>query len=76
MTKYFLGFDVGGTKTAALVADDTGQALGYGRSGCGNWETVGYHGFGLALQESAWGLAVTTGSASARRTWAPSAHSA
>lgn len=40
--KYFLGVDAGGTKTHALVADETGQAAGFGIAGPGNWEGVGY----------------------------------
>ena len=44
MTKYFLGVDVGGTKSHALVVDETGQALGSGVSGAGNYEIVGYQG--------------------------------
>jgi N-acetylglucosamine kinase-like BadF-type ATPase len=52
MAKYFLGIDVGGTKTHALVADDTGQALGFGGSGPGSWEGVGYDGLTRALGEA------------------------
>lgn len=52
MKQYFLGVDVGGTKTEALVADDAGQALGVGLAGPGNHETVGYDGLKAALQES------------------------
>ena len=52
MTSYFLGFDVGGTKTHALVADETGQATGFGLGGPGNWESVGYEGFTRALQDA------------------------
>ncbi len=49
MTKYFLGVDVGGTKTQTLIADETGQTLGLGRSGPGNHEVVGYDGLAAAL---------------------------
>ncbi len=42
---YFLGIDVGSTKTAALVADQGGNALGYGLGGPGNHEVVGWDGF-------------------------------
>jgi N-acetylglucosamine kinase-like BadF-type ATPase len=48
--KYFLGVDVGGTKTHALVADGTGRALGFAHAGPGNWETVGYDGLTKTLQ--------------------------
>lgn len=40
--KYFLGVDAGGTKTHALIADETGRAIGFGVAGPGNWEGVGY----------------------------------
>jgi N-acetylglucosamine kinase-like BadF-type ATPase len=49
MTRYFLGVDVGSTKTHAVVADETGQALGFGEDGAGNHEVVGYAGLSLAL---------------------------
>lgn len=42
--KYFLGVDAGGTKTHALIADETGLAVGFGLAGPGNWESVGYDG--------------------------------
>ncbi len=44
MARYFLGIDVGATKTHALVADELGRALGFGESGPGNPEVVGYDG--------------------------------
>ena len=47
--RYFLGIDVGGTKTHALVADESGQALGFATGGSGNWEGVGYDGFTRVL---------------------------
>jgi N-acetylglucosamine kinase-like BadF-type ATPase len=52
MTRYFLGVDVGGTKTHALIADENGRVVGFGRSGPGNWESVGYAGFTRALTEA------------------------
>jgi N-acetylglucosamine kinase-like BadF-type ATPase len=50
MPHYFLGVDVGSTKTAALIADEHGAALGYGLGGSGNHETVMWDGFKLAVQ--------------------------
>jgi N-acetylglucosamine kinase-like BadF-type ATPase len=50
MTNYFLGVDVGSTKTHALVADEVGRALGFGESGPGNHEVVGYPGLVASLQ--------------------------
>lgn len=49
--QYFLGVDVGGTKSHALIADETGQALGLGASGPGNWEIVGWDGAHQVLQD-------------------------
>lgn len=47
--QYFLGIDSGGTKTHALIADETGQAVGFGSGGPGNWEAVGYDGLSQVL---------------------------
>src|SRR5512135_277963 len=44
MTNYYLGVDTGATKSHALIADDTGRALGFGEAGPGNHEVVGYAG--------------------------------
>jgi len=49
--KYYLGVDVGGTKTHALIADETGQAVGFASGGPGNWEVVGYDGLTSVLLE-------------------------
>lgn len=46
-----LGVDVGGTKTHALLADEAGRVLGFGASGPGNYETVGWDGLRRALAE-------------------------
>jgi N-acetylglucosamine kinase-like BadF-type ATPase len=42
--RYFLGADLGGTKTHLVIADEMGRAVGFGESGSGNHETVGYDG--------------------------------
>ncbi|NLX70358.1 MAG: kinase [Clostridiales bacterium] len=39
--KYFLGIDAGGSKTEALILDERGNIVGFGRSGPGNYESVG-----------------------------------
>jgi N-acetylglucosamine kinase-like BadF-type ATPase len=52
MTKYFLGVDVGSTKTHALITDQVGNALGFGESGPGNHEVVGYSGLVAALTKA------------------------
>jgi N-acetylglucosamine kinase-like BadF-type ATPase len=49
--RYFLGVDAGGTKTHALIADETGGAVGFGLAGPGNWESVGYDGLTYILQD-------------------------
>ena len=48
--QYFLGVDIGGTKSHALVVDDRGRALGFGIGGAGNHEVVGYNGLTDTLQ--------------------------
>jgi N-acetylglucosamine kinase-like BadF-type ATPase len=50
--KYFLGVDAGGTKTHALIADETGKAVGFSESGPGSWEVVGYEGLTRSLSEA------------------------
>jgi N-acetylglucosamine kinase-like BadF-type ATPase len=42
ISSYFLGLDAGGTKTHALIADQTGKALGFAQGGPGNWQSVGF----------------------------------
>jgi N-acetylglucosamine kinase-like BadF-type ATPase len=48
----FVGVDAGGTKTHALVADESGEVLGVGRAGTGNWEGVGLDGALAALRQA------------------------
>jgi N-acetylglucosamine kinase-like BadF-type ATPase len=50
--RYFLGIDVGSSKTHALIVDETGQCIGFGRSGGGNHQGVGYDGLTRVLRES------------------------
>lgn len=52
MARYFLGIDVGSTKTHALIADEAGRAVGFGASGPGNPEVVGYDSLAKVLQEA------------------------
>ncbi len=47
--RYFLGVDIGGSKSHALVADEEGQAIGFGEGGPGNWEVVGWDGLAATL---------------------------
>jgi N-acetylglucosamine kinase-like BadF-type ATPase len=50
--RFYLGADVGATKTHLLIADGTGQVAGFGQAGPGNHEVVGYEGLSGALQEA------------------------
>ncbi len=50
--RYLLGIDVGGSKTHALIADETGRALGFGTAGTGNYQGVGYEGFLKSMREA------------------------
>lgn len=52
MKEYFLGVDVGGTKTHCLISDQNGKAIGFGEAGPGNHEGVGYDGLFQALKAS------------------------
>jgi len=47
--RYFLGVDIGSSKSHALIADETGHALGLGIGGPGNHEVVGYEGLAATL---------------------------
>jgi N-acetylglucosamine kinase-like BadF-type ATPase len=49
MKAYFLGVDIGGTKSHALIGDNEGNAIGFGSYGPGNHEEVGYEGLRVAL---------------------------
>ena len=46
---YYLGVDLGGTKTHMVIADETGRAAGFGEGGPGNHQDVGYDGMYTAL---------------------------
>ncbi len=50
--KYFLGIDVGSSKTHALIVDDCGQCVGFGKSGGGNHQSVGYERVAEVLQQA------------------------
>jgi len=51
MIRYFLGVDIGATKSHALIADEDGQALALGVGGSGNYEVVGYPGLAETLAD-------------------------
>lgn len=50
--KYFLGIDVGSSKTHALIVDEDGNSIGFGKAWGGNYQTYGYDGLETALKES------------------------
>ena len=50
--RYFLGIDVGSSKTHALIVDETGQCVGFGKSGGGNHQGVGYARLEAVLKEA------------------------
>jgi N-acetylglucosamine kinase-like BadF-type ATPase len=50
--RFYLGVDAGGTKTHALIADQTGRIHGAGRAGTGNWESVGLNGAARSLAQA------------------------
>ena len=49
---FFLGIDVGSSKTHALIVDKMGQCVGFGKAGGGNHQGVGYDGTEKVLQAS------------------------
>lgn len=50
--RYFLGVDVGSSKTHAMIADENGICIGFGRSMGGNYQGVGYEGLAETLTRS------------------------
>jgi N-acetylglucosamine kinase-like BadF-type ATPase len=50
MPYYFLGADVGSTKTHIAIAAETGRVLGLGEGGAGNPDNVGYEGLHRTLE--------------------------
>ncbi|PKN91441.1 MAG: hypothetical protein CVU44_18970 [Chloroflexi bacterium HGW-Chloroflexi-6] len=50
--RYFLGIDVGSSKTHALIVDEEGRCLGFGKAGPGNHQGVGYEGTTRAILDS------------------------
>lgn len=61
MTNYYLGIDIGASKSHALIADETGRALGFGKAGSGNYEVIGYDGFQKVLHQITDEALVTAG---------------
>ena len=48
--RYFLGIDVGNSKSHALIVNETGHTAGYGEAGCGSPEVLGVDAMGEVLQ--------------------------
>ncbi len=59
--RYFLGADIGGTKTHQIIADETGRVTGFGESGPGNHQSVGYAGMLKTLQDGLGRASAMTG---------------
>ncbi len=53
MSGFFLGADLGGTKTHIMITDETGKVIGFGEGGPGNHEMVGVDGMRESLVEAA-----------------------
>jgi N-acetylglucosamine kinase-like BadF-type ATPase len=49
---YFIGGDLGGTKTHMLIVDETGRACGFGESGSANHQSVGFDGMYRSMREA------------------------
>ena len=49
--RYFLGADVGSTKTHMAIAGENGRVVGFAHSAAGNYQSVGYEGMFAALQK-------------------------
>jgi N-acetylglucosamine kinase-like BadF-type ATPase len=53
MTNYYLGADLGGTRTRVMIADENGKVIGFGEGGPGNHEGVGYKVITANLNDAA-----------------------
>ena len=61
MPQYFLGVDIGSSKSHACIADETGTILGFGHARASNHETVGYDGMLRALADATHNALAETG---------------
>jgi N-acetylglucosamine kinase-like BadF-type ATPase len=59
--QYFLGVDIGNSKSHALICNETGNAIGVGVDGPGNHESLGKAGFQLVLQSVTYGALDSAG---------------
>jgi N-acetylglucosamine kinase-like BadF-type ATPase len=58
---YFAGVDGGGSKTIAIVADDSGRVLGSARTGCGNHQIIGVQAAVLNIRSALFGALAQAG---------------
>ncbi len=59
--RYFIGVDVGSSKTHALIANEEGNCIGFGTAGGGNHQGVGYERLMEVLQKSFQGASEMSG---------------
>jgi len=59
--RYFLGIDVGSSKTHALIANEEGMCIGFGKAGGGNHQGTGYEMLTNVLQKSVQGASQMSG---------------
>ena len=50
--RYFLGADLGGTKTHITIADETGRVVSFNQAGPGNHQSVGWDGVLRTLKQA------------------------
>jgi N-acetylglucosamine kinase-like BadF-type ATPase len=49
--RYYLGADLGGSKTHTVIADENGRVVGFGHSGPANHQSVGFEGMWQAISQ-------------------------
>jgi N-acetylglucosamine kinase-like BadF-type ATPase len=50
--RYYLGADLGGTKTHVVIADETGRVMGFGEGGPANHQSVGFDGMQTSISSA------------------------
>jgi N-acetylglucosamine kinase-like BadF-type ATPase len=63
MINLYLGVDIGGTKSHAMLAGQDGRVVGFGEGGAGNYETVGWGGLRQILHDIVEGALSSAGAA-------------
>ncbi len=51
MTAYYLGVDIGASKSHAIIVNAAGERVGFGEAGTGNHEQVGFDGLAAVLND-------------------------